>query len=288
MVISNDINDKVDRHEFILIDPKTWANPSSYKLRSYAQESARQIIDALDGVSTLVMVANLAGRGGSAIAPVVSKLAGHDASKTVVSIVIMPFRFEKDRIFQAAISLKRIRDFSDATIVLDNDAFIDGDPDLPLEQCYQVTNRALTDTIDLICGGNYSQRGTSLLCSGDGKFGAELAAAESVAMMYHNSNPGSVKSALLYVMGGKKIAVGLMNSIANNLREIFKDKNIPGVSIVAAEGPKLNVNLLASIEETTRFDDYDPLAQIIPQKNILDWDDMDSSPDIEMSIPNIE
>jgi cell division protein FtsZ len=60
MVISNDINDKVDRHEFILIDPKTWANPSSYKLRSYAQESARQIIDALDGVSTLVMVANLA------------------------------------------------------------------------------------------------------------------------------------------------------------------------------------------------------------------------------------
>jgi cell division protein FtsZ len=289
IVISNDINDKVERIGFILIDPKTWANPSSYKLRSYAQESSRKIRDALRGYDTLVMVANLAGRGGSAIAPVVSRLAHEEASKkTVVSIVIMPFRFEKDRVFQAAISLKRIRDSSDATIVLDNDAFIESDPAIQLDQCYKKTNKALIQTIGLVCRGDYKELGTSLLSSSDSNGGAEVATADSVAMMYHNGYPGSIKSTLLYVMGGKKVSVGLLNSIVNNLKEIFTDVGTPGVSIVVSDGDKMNVSLLASVEKTTRFDDYDPIAQVIPQENTLDWDDLDSSPDIELTIPNIE
>jgi cell division protein FtsZ len=289
IAISNDINDKVDRQDFILIDPKTWANPSSYKLRSYAQESSRNIRNALRGFDTLVMVANLAGRGGSAIAPVVSRLAHEESSKkTIVSIVIMPFRFEKDRVFQAAISLKRIRDSSDATIVLDNDCFIESNPDLQLDQCYQKTNKALIQTIDLVCRGEYKELGTTLLCSSDSNGGAEVATADSVAMMYHNDYPESIKSTLLYVMGGKKVAVGLLNSIVNNLKEIFTDLNTPGISILVSEGDKMNVNLLASVEKTTRFDDYDPLAQVIPQENTLDWDDLDSSPDIELEIPDIE
>lgn len=289
IAISNDINDKVEREDFILIDPKTWANPSSYKLRYYAQESSRKIRDALRGFDTLIMVANLAGRGGSAIAPVISKLAHEESSKkTIVSIVIMPFRFEKDRVFQAAISLKRIRDSSDATIVLDNDSFIESNPDLQLDQCYQKTNKALIQTIDIVCRGEYKELGTTFLCSSDSNGGAEVATADSVAMMYHNDYPESIKSTLLYVMGGKMVAVGLLNSIVNNLKEIFTDLNTPGISILVSDGDKMNVNLLTSVEKTTRFDDYDPLAQIIPRENTLDWDDLDSSPDIELEIPDIE
>jgi hypothetical protein len=89
-------------------------------------------------------------------------------------------------------------------------------------------------------------------------------------------------------MGGKKVSVGLLNSIVNNLKEIFTDVGTPGVSIVVSDGDKMNVSLLASVEKTTRFDDYDPIAQVIPQENTLDWDDLDSSPDIELTIPNIE
>ena len=45
---------------------------------------------------------------------------------------------------------------------------------------------------------------------------------------------------------------------------------------------------MAEVQETTRFDRYDPLSEIIPKQNILDWEEMDSSPDIEMIIPNLE
>ena len=53
------------------------------------------------------MVANLAGRGGSAIAPVVCRLAKEESnSSTVVSFVIMPFKFEKDPSFKLRSLLK--------------------------------------------------------------------------------------------------------------------------------------------------------------------------------------
>jgi hypothetical protein len=45
---------------------------------------------------------------------------------------------------------------------------------------------------------------------------------------------------------------------------------------------------VASAPQKTRFDRYDPLGNIIPKENVLDWDDLDSAPDIDLAIPNIE
>jgi hypothetical protein len=50
----------------------------------------------------------------------------------------------------------------------------------------------------------------------------------------------------------------------------------------------LRVHLLAAVHETTRFNNYDPLAEVIPRENTLDWEEMESSPDIEITIPNLE
>ena len=289
VLISNDTKDLVENFSSILIDPKSWVNPSTYKLRFYAQDSAKMIRPALRGFNTVVVVANLAGRGGSAIAPVVCRLAKEESnSKTVVSFVIMPFKFEKDRIFQAGISLKRIREASDATIVIDNDAFLDNNPELSAEECYQITNRALSETIGLVCCGTYTYNEMSLLCTSSNLGGAELSSRDSVAMLYQNAYPGSVKSAMLYVMGGKKVPLGLLNSLFNTLQEIFNDDGNAGIAIAASDSDESKVHLIASFDVTTRFEDYDPLSRIIPEKNVLDWDDMDCSPDIEMTVSNLE
>jgi cell division protein FtsZ len=289
VLISNDKKDLISNSNSIQINSKSWVNPSSYKLRFYTQDSVIRIRSALRGFKTVVVVSNLAGRGGSAIAPVVCRLAKDAANpKTVVSFVIMPFKFEKDRIFQAAISLKRVREASDATIVIDNDAFLDNNPELSAEECYRITNRALSDTIALICSGSYSCGDVSLLCTSDNSGGAELSAKNSIAMLYQNADAGSVKSAVLYVLGGKNVPLGILNSLYNTLQKIFKEDANAGVAIALSNSDRTNVHLLASFDETTRFDDYDPLSQIIPEKNVLDWHDMDCSPDIEMTISNLE
>jgi cell division protein FtsZ len=289
VLISNDRNDLIRNHRSILINSKSWVNPSSYKLRFYAQDSLMKIRTAIREFKTVILIANLAGKAGSAIAPMVCRLAKDAADeKTVVSFVIMPFKFEKDRIFQAAISLRRVRESSDATIVIDNDAFVQNNPELSAEECYQITNRALSETIALICKGSYDCSHVSLLCTSNNIGRAELSAKDSVAMLYQNGDAGSVKSAILYVMGGMNVPLGLLNSLSNTLQKIFKHDVNTGVTIVLSNSDTTNIHLLATFDETTRFDDYDPLSQIIPEKNVLDWHEMDSSPDIEMAISNLE
>ncbi|MGC2680602.1 MAG: hypothetical protein WA323_01960, partial [Candidatus Nitrosopolaris sp.] len=134
----------------------------------------------------------------------------------------------------------------------------------------------------------YTCGDVSLLCTSNNIGGAELSTKDSVAMLYQNADAGSVKSAVLYVMGGRNVPLGLLNSLSNTLRKIFKEDVNAGVTIVVSNSDRTNVHLLASFGETTRFDDYDPLSRIIPEKNVLDWHDMDCSPDIEMAISNLE
>ena len=128
----------------------------------------------------------------------------------------------------------------------------------------------------------------SLLCPSSNIGGAELSSRDSVAMLYQNAYPGSVKRAMLYVMGGKKVPLGLLNSLFNTLQEIFKDDGNAGIAIAASDSDESKVHLIASFDVTTRFEDYDPLSRTIPEKNVLDWDDMDCSPEIEMAVSNLE
>ena len=87
-------------------------------------------------------MANLAGKAGAALSPVVSSVC-KEQSKNVLSFAIMPFKFQKDRIFQSGISLKRLRTNSDCTIIIDNDALLDSNPELTPEKCYEITNKAI-------------------------------------------------------------------------------------------------------------------------------------------------
>ena len=289
VLISNDKRDLNDDYCSIFIDSKSWINPSSYKLRSYALSSVDMIKSAIEGFKTLIIVANLAGKAGTAVAPLVCKIAKYSSSSsTAISFTIMPFKFEKDRIFQAGISLNRIRDFSDATVVIDNDAFLDNNPELSPEECYEVTNRSLYEIISSISTG-YIYSDTNLLCTSKIDSGsAKSSLKESIGMLYENADPTSIKRAMLYVMGGRRVAIGELNSIVTTLQGIFKNEGIAEVAMSVCSSDNIRVNLIAAVGEKTRFDKYDPLGEVIPKENVLDWEDLDSSPDIEMTIPNLE
>ena len=285
-------NNKKDLHHnclSIFIDSNSWVNPSSYKIRSFAQSSAFTIKSALNDFKTVIVIANLAGRAGTAIAPLVCKEAKLSTQNTtIISFAIMPFRFEKDRIFQAGVSLNRLRDISDATIIIDNDALLDNNPELSCEDCYKITNAAFCEVISGVCNG-YVYRNMNLLCTGNiGSTGAESSIKDSLAMLYQNADPVSIKRAIVHVMGGEKVPIGILDSIASNLQAILNNERIAEVSMCMSSSDNVRVHLMASVGGKTRFDKYDPIAEIIPKQNVLDWDEMDSSPDIELQIPNLE
>lgn len=287
LLISNDKKDLVHNEKYtaVYVDSGEWINPSSLKLRSFVQAHKREMLAAMDGYSTVIVVSNLAGRSGAAMAPLVCKMA--KVSGTVISIAIMPFKFEKDRIFNSGTALRRVRESSDSTIVMDNDAFLDNNPELSQQECFSLTNNAIVEVVASISTGAL-RPAMNILCTSRSSTSSESSLRDSVAMLYDSvPNAETVKRAMVYVMGGDRVPVGDLNKLVGYVQSIFKEEGATEVamsSMAASDG--VRVHLIASAPQKTRFDRYDPLGDIIP--DVLDWDEPDSAPDIKLAIPVIE
>jgi cell division protein FtsZ len=240
---------------------------------------------AIDGYSTIIVISNLAGRAGTAMAPLVCRMAKE--SGTLISIAIMPFKFEKDRIFNAGTALRRVCETSDSVIVMDNDAFLDNNPELSQEECFAITNNAITEIVASISTGTV-RPAMNILCTSKPSSSPESSLRDAVAMLYDSvPDADTVKRAMVYVMGGDRVPIGDLNKLVGYVQGIFQEEGATEVamsSMAATDG--VRVHLVASSPQKTRFDRYDPLGDIIP--DVLDWDEPDSAPDIKLAIPAIE
>jgi cell division protein FtsZ len=289
LLISNDKNDLVynDKCSAIFVRSGEWINPSSYKLRSFVEGHRNEMAAAMRGYSTVIVVSNLAGRAGTAIAPLVCRMA-KDSSTAVISITIMPFKYETDRIFSAGTALRRLREVSDSTIVMDNDSFLENNPDLSQQDCFTITNNAIVEVIASIYAGMIKPA-MNVLCTSRASPSSESSLRDSLAMLYDAvPNASTIKRAMVYVMGGKRVAIGELNKLVSCVRGIFKEDGAIEVGMVtsASSSNGVRVHLVASAPQKTRFDSYDPLGDIIP--DVLDWDEPDSAPDIKLTIPAID
>jgi cell division protein FtsZ len=289
LLISNEKKDLVhnDRCSAIFVGSGEWVNPSSHKLRSFVEGHRNEMAEALRGYATVIVVSNLAGRAGTAIAPIVCKMA-KDYQTAVISIAIMPFKYETDRIFSAGIALRRVREVSDSTIVMDNDAFLDNNPELSEHDCFAITNNAIIEVIASI-PSRMMNPSMNVLCTSNASTSSESSLRDSLAMLYDAvTDSSTIKRALVYVMGGKKIPIGELNKLVGCVRGIFKEDGAIEVGLLSSISTSNNtrVHLVASAPQKTRFDSYDPLGEIIP--DVLDWDEPDSAPDIKLAIPAID
>jgi cell division protein FtsZ len=289
LLLSNDRRD-LDDSNSILVNCGKWANPSAYKLRSFTFEKEQQIRSKLEGFETVIVIANLAGRAGAGMAPVVCNIARK--TSTVVSFVIMPFGFEKDRIFSAGISLKRVRDMSHSTVVMDNDAFLDNNPDLSKEECYLITNSAVVEVAASLASKSV-RPDMNILSTSKGAADSQISLRDSVAMLYQNvADPDAIRRTIVYVMGGDKLPISQLNQLVACVQGIFKEEGTTEVSMSSmaptTTGKGVRIHVIASAPQKTRFDAYDPLGEVFSMDNHLDWDEPDSAPDLEIPIPILE
>lgn len=287
LLISNDKKDLVhnDRCTAIFVRSGEWVNPSSYKLRSFVESHRNEMAAAMRGYSTVMVVSNLAGRAGTAIAPIVCRMAKDYSSTAVISITIMPFKYETDRIFSAGTALRRVREVSDSTIVMDNDAFLDNNSELSQQDCFAITNNAIVEVIASISTGMIKPA-MNVLCTSRASPSSESSLRDSLSMLYDAvPDASTVKRAMVYVMGGNRIPIGELNKLVGCVRGIFKEDGSIEVGMLSSMSSSngVRVHLVASAPQKTRFDSYDPLGDIIP--DVLDWDEPDSAPDIKLTIP---
>ena len=279
--ISQDKKD-VSEHNSIHISTKSIINPSVQLIRGCAMEQSEKIEEHMSTYETVIIMANLAGKSGAALAPVVSSIC-KEQNKNVLSFAIMPFKFEKNRIFQSGISLKRLRMNSDSTIIIDNDAILDSNPDFTTEKCYDVTNNAIKCLATSIKSSSLTDD-TNIMSTSRSTENIEESVKDSIKMLYEDAPPNSIKRSMLYVYGADKIPVGVINSISNILGGIFDQENS---EVDMSTSGNTNVVLLSSIAGETRFDKYDPLG-VISKDKTLDWDEPETSFNCELDLPQIE
>jgi len=282
LLISNDTKDFSSDNSFIQISTDSIVNPSAQLIRGSAFKVSDEIKSKIANYSTVVMMSNLAGKAGSAIAPVVSEMC-KESDKGLISFAIMPFKYEKDRIFNSGISLKRIREDSKCTIVLDNDSLLDSNPDLSPKACYDIANSAIMHIVESLGTSEISSETNILSTSKNGQ-DIEDSLRDSLKMLYENAPPNSVKRSMLYVVGGNNIPVGVLNSITNITNGILKESNSQ-INMTSNEESK--VVMLSAIQGMTKFDKYDPLG-MIPQENTLDWSTPDCSIDCKLDLYQLE
>jgi len=280
LMISHDQKDLTTENS-IKISTKSVVNPSIHLIRGSTLETSDEIQKNITNYSTVILMSNLAGKAGAGIGPIVSKICKQE-QKNLLSFAVMPFKFEKERIFQSGIALKRIRQDSQCTIVVDNDALLDSNPDLTQKQCYDISNKAIESMMHSLKSSEISES-TNILSTSKNTGDIEASLKDSLRMLYEDAPPNSIKRSMLYVYGGNNIPVGVLNTISNITGGTF-DEDSTHVEMSSEES---NVVMLSSIQGETRFDKYDPLG-IISQENTIDWDEPECSIDCELDLKQLE
>lgn len=267
----------------IKISTNPVVNPSIPLIRGKTNEIEERLLDEISGYSTIILVANLAGKDGAAMAPVISGICKQN-NKNLISLAIMPFRFEKERIFSSGLALKRVQADSKCTIVLDNDSLLESNPDLTQKQCYEIGNSAILYIMESIKNNIIPSEANLISTSNQNNY--EEALRDSLKMLYNTTPAGSVKRSMLYVMGGQNVPVGVLNAISNITRSVFGEET-KQVDMTMSASNESKIVMLTSVQSLSKFEKYDPLG-IIPTSNTLDWDTPETSMGLNLDIPQLE
>ena len=279
-LISNDKNDLKTENPSIHITTGSVINPSVQFIRGSTLEKEDEIKSRISEYQTIILMGNLAGKAGAAMSPIISNIC-KELEKGLFSIAIMPFKYEKERIFNSGIALKRIRNDSACTIVLDNDSLLESNPNLNTNTCYNIGNSAIMQIVKSIKTDEISD--TNVLTTSRNTQDIEESLRDSLKMLYDTAPPNAVKSSIIYVTGGQNVPIGVINSITNISNGITNESHTK-IDMTSDES---KIVMLSSIQGMTKFDRYDPLGDI-PQEDTLDWETPDCSIDCKIDLYQLE
>lgn len=283
LTISNNVKDFAPNSRSIHVSTDFVINPSVRLIRGETYSVADKIRSEISRYPTVVMMCNMASRAGAAMAPVVSQIC-RESGKGLISFAVMPFKYDKDRIFDSGVSLKRIKKDSNCTVVFDNDSLLESNPDLNQKQCYDIADSAINYVVGSLKSEDVPS-GMDIITTSRDRDDMEESLRDSLKMLYSNTAPGAVKRSMFYVVGGDSIPVGVLGSITNLAGGTISEDDSQVRVMSSTDESK--VVMLSSVQGMAKFDKYDPLG-IIPDEKTLDWDMPDCSIDCKMNLYQME
>ncbi len=283
----------VEDKDTVLIESPVDQKLTPAMVRGLAFRSWSRIREALSGSDVVFVVAGLGGATGSGLAPLVASFA-RESGATAVGVAVMPFGFERKLKFYAGISLRRLRAASKGVIVVDNDTLMRSSPeDSTLATLSDAANKAAVKALGSLLAkaaedarpvglnkllGTVLQDGYALLgvSSSGGTDRAEDALAGAVVSLGNRAKAKEANRAVVSLDGDSTLSAREVGLAVERLGSMLDNQDIDVEYGVDYRGTaQLQVSLLASGFRSTKYDDYDPLAQVLGDR-VLD-DEMDAS-----------
>ena len=225
-------------------------------------EATEDILSKVNQYQSIIIVGNLASKFGSAVLPVLSQMLKNNIKREIICLTILPFGFEKEKLFRCGVSLSFLCKFVNSVIVIDNNAIIRNDNDISIEQCYKITNTAIVDIIVQSVTKSFPEK-LNFVASNKSTKGIKNAFIETMAQLTQKIDISSIQKCSLYLyQPTEKISV-MKNVIetANNILSeaeqevniLEEGNNIPKCHILV----KTNKDIISG---------YDPLNFLIPKK----------------------
>jgi len=278
----------VESRDTILVESPVDQKLTPAIVRGLALGSHSKVIEAMNGSDVVFVVAGLGGATGSGLAPFVASIA-QECGAIAVGVAVMPFEFEKKMKFYAGVSLRRLRASTRGVVVVDNDTLLHSSPeDSTLADLYDIANKAAVKALGSLLAkanegskpvglnkllGTVLQDGYSLLgvSSSGSADKAEDALAGAVVSLGKLGDPKEATHAVVSLTGDSSLTAPEVGMAVDRLSSATGNGELDAEYGVDYSGSaQLQVSLLASGFGTTKYDAYDPLAQVLGERVIDD------------------
>ncbi len=258
--------------EHIRLNSDRILNPSHQIVRGLLFKEMPSIKGKVSNYNTVLLIGDLAEKDGIAVLPMLAEiLAG--INKRIISVVAMPFSFEKSILFRSSIALRLIKAKSRCMVIIDRDALLDIAPEVSVDD----SNAIISDTILEVVNAMLSREDVedcdsvyvptrSHLCSND----ADTHVKELLKQFYSSCiEEKEVRRVLIHVIGSE-LSIGNINSMVKHLSVLLECKIGVDVSILYVDNNARSGVMTLYEVKGTRFDAYDPLHGIVGDR-VLDF-----------------
>ncbi len=202
-----------------------------------AEESRKELKEALEGADIVFAVAGLGGGTGTGGIPVVCEIAKSAGTPLVIAIVLMPLKLEGARVSKAEDGLMNLRQVCDTTIVIENDRLLKYAGNLPIQQAFAVADqliasmiKGITETITLpsLVNLDYADVKTvmgsgGVACIGVGESSSSDRARDAVMKALENPllevDYTGATGALIHITGGPDLRLDEVNLIGETVSQ---------------------------------------------------------------------
>ena len=268
-LLTNKSLKSVNSDKVIQIDSGNIINPSPEVVRKSFLETSDDIFGKVSEFQSIILIGNLASRFGSAILPMLAQLIRKKTDIQIVCFAILPFGFEKEKLFRCGVSLSLLSSYIENILVIDNDAVIRNDLDLSLDEHFSLTNQAISDIVIESLNKAFPSKFNFVTTSRLNAPKIKDAFIDTMSALTEKINLSEIQKYSLYLFQSSEnvsVIKNLVESSNNLLPSAQQDINL----ILKGNG-QTRCHVLATTDHKI-VSVYDPLNFLIPKDNVLDFE----------------